>query len=349
MADILNIGNVNVCSVFDTYDYVIVAAVSSGSAMVSALCCIFVIGLIFLLKKQHFFIQRLILYYSLVALFRAIVLILRLHRLGYQNDSNVVSVLCKLSGFLDQVTLWYLLISFSVITFTLLMTAVFRKNVARLEGLYIFLIFVFPLTFNWIPFIRDSYGRNNAWCWVRTLNQDDCTVHGFGIILSNVLWNYPSYAFIAIMVPLYLIVIVFVARQKYCRRKPRTEFEQEAFKTLVKCLHEEVWPLLFLPLGVMILNGFPLINRIYSTVNGDDPSYALWMLQAIFSPLQGGYIALVYVLDRETLKRLSYSNIKAKLLMKKEKVQEYPLETGRTRESVVGNDPLSDYVSLQLL
>ena len=46
--------NGNECSVFDTYPYVIVAAVSSGSAMVSALCCLFVIGVIFWFKKHYF-------------------------------------------------------------------------------------------------------------------------------------------------------------------------------------------------------------------------------------------------------------------------------------------------------
>ena len=61
----LSASNYSGCSVFDTYPYVIVAAVSAGSAMVSALCCIFVICLIFLLKKHYFFIQRLILYHCL--------------------------------------------------------------------------------------------------------------------------------------------------------------------------------------------------------------------------------------------------------------------------------------------
>ena len=172
--------NGSICSVFDSYDYVIVAAVSAGSAMVSALCCVFVICLIFLLKKHYFFIQRLIVYHCLAALCRSVTLILRLHRLGHLHDSTALTVLCSITGFMDQVTLWYLTIDFSVIIFTLLMTAVFHKNVSRLEGLFVVLIFIFPLTFNWIPFINNSYGRSGPWCWIRNLNFDDCTEFKFG-------------------------------------------------------------------------------------------------------------------------------------------------------------------------
>ena len=62
MANSFDSGYSNVCSVFDTYPYAIVGAVSAGSGIVSAICCIFVIGLIFLLEKHHFFIQRIIVY-----------------------------------------------------------------------------------------------------------------------------------------------------------------------------------------------------------------------------------------------------------------------------------------------
>ena len=40
-------------------------------------------------------------------------------------------------------------------------------------------------------------------------------------------------------------------------------------------------------------------------MNANEPSYVLWIFSAILEPLQGGFIALVYTLDRETLKRLN--------------------------------------------
>ena len=331
MAD-SNSSNGSECAVFDTYPYVIVAAVSAGSAMVSALCCIFVICLIFLLKKHHFFIQRIILYHCLATLFRSFAIILRLHRLGYQSKGEAINALCIFTGFSKLLTDWFLIMDYSVITFTLLMTAVFHKNVARLERLYIVLLFVFPFTFNWIPFIGNSYGRSGAWCGIRTLNYDDCTTHELGIIFQIALLNVPELIFAITMIPTYIIVIIFVARQR-CRRKGKDSRDDNSGDAL----NEEVWPLLFYPFGVVLLNIFPLTNHIYRLAHNGDPSYLLWMLHAIFSPLQGGYVAIVYTLDRNTLRRLTYRNFKAAMHSTRDTVQEYPVEAGEISDSFVSS------------
>ena len=314
----------NVCSVFDTYPYVIVAAVSSGSAMVSALCCIFVICLVFFLKKHQFFIQRIILYHCLAALLRSLSVVLRLHRLGYQVESTALDTLCIISGFTSQLTLWIIMMDYSMITFTLLMTAVFHKNVARLEGLYVVLIFVFPLTFNWIPFMSDSYGEAGVWCWIRNVNYDDCSQHRLGEIFIIVLWYVPFFSLMVVIILTYSFTIVYVARQRYCKSEKNT-YDPE-MERLKKHLNKEVWPLLFFPFGAIFLNLFLFISSFYTFV-GADPSYPVWVLHGIFAELQGGYIALVYVLDRDTLKRLTYSNVKA-AVARRGTVREYPMEDG---------------------
>ena len=332
-----NTSNGSECSVYDTYPYVIVAAVSSGSAMVSALCCVFVIGLIFLFKKHYFFIQRLILYHCLATLFRSTALILRLYKLGHQTDSSSLRVVCIISAFIDQVTLWYFLLDFSVITFTLLMTAVLRKNVARLEGLFIVLIFIFPLTFNWIPFINNSYGRFQSFCWIRNLNYDNCTEHEFGTILQYVLWFIPFNTFLIVMIPMYIVVIAFVARQKCCRRRYKVIHDQD-METLTKTLNKEVWPLLFFPFGELALLLFPIASGVHDVIYPADPSYGLNLASSIFSPLQGGYIALVYTLDCGTLRRLTYSNLVATICKRRGTIREYPVEVCERSDSVLSSE-----------
>ena len=354
MADNFNLSNFvagdTVCDIYDTYPYVIVAVVHSASATVSALCCIFVIIVIFLLKKHNFFIQRLIIYHCLAVLLHSVALILFLHRLGYNSDSRVFEVLCTISGFLNQLSLWCLGVDFSLITLILLMTGILHKNMAHLERLYVVLIFIFPLTFNWIPFINNSYGRNEAVCWIRDRNFDNCTEHNFGSILQIALWTVPSFLLLVVLVPTYMVIIVFIARQRYCShwKKKLTDVETE---TLRKRLNEEVWPLFLFPNAIIVLNIFPLANTIYNFVNPDDPSLALWMLQAIFSPLQGGYIALIYLLDRDTIKRLKYSNVKA-AIKQRNVISEYPIEAGQTSDSVTSRDrslvtPYNQYVTVR--
>ena len=328
MADNLtSSSNASVCTVFETHPYVIVAAVSSGSAMVSALCCIFVIGLIFFLKKQVFFIQRIILYHCLATLLRSLSTMLRLNRLGYRVQSTSLDGLCVFSGFMNQITLWMLAVDYTVITFTLLMTAVFRKNVARLEGLYVVLIFVLPFTFNWIPFIQNTYGLSDTWCWLRKVNFDDCSAHSFGVALEIVLWTLPFAILCVIMLTTYLITIVYVAKQRCRRREKKRNVVDRDKETLKKNLHNEVWwPIVFFPFGVLFLNFFPLIRFCYEYANPGNSSHTIWVLNAIFSPLQGGFIALIYILDIRTLKRITYNNVKATISnMRRGTVVDYPV------------------------
>ena len=353
MADDFNISSDTDGTVCDTYDsslYVIVSVVHSVSATVSALCCIFVIVVIFLLKKNSFFIQRLIIYHCMATLVRSVALILLLHRLGYNSDSKVTEVMCTISGFLNQLSLWYITMDLVVITFVLLLTGVFNKNMARLEGPCVVLIFVFPLTFNWIPFINNTYGRFEAVCWIRGLNYDNCTKHNFGSILQGVLGSGPFYFILTVMVPIYIVVAVFLTKQKYCNRQKSemiTAAERET-RALQKHLHEELWPLVLLTFGLLVLNAFPTANRIYNIINPNNPSLTLSMLRAIFSPLQGAYIALIYLLDRETIKRLKFSNIKA-AIKQRHVVSEYPIEVGQTSDSATSRDrslssPYNEYM-----
>ena len=274
----LKSSNFSGCSVFDAYPYVIVAVVSACSAIVSALCCIFVICLIFLLKKHYFLIQRVILYHCLSTLLRALATTLRFHRL---NDGGPTSAVCMLSGFATQVTNWTRIMDYSVITFTLLLTAVFHKNVARLESLYVVLIFVFPLTFNWIPFIDQTYGRAGPWCWIRNVNYDDCSEHKLGTILRNVIQNVPQYVVIVVLSISYLSTIIYLVYQRCC--KWGKDVHNQEREQLKKKVHEEVWPLLFYPFGVVLLNIVPIISRVYEFVNAE-PSLSSGYLVPSSSP-----------------------------------------------------------------
>ena len=331
MADDFNVSNdtdETVCDIYDSRPYMIVSVVHSASATVSALCCIFIIIVIFLLKKNSFFIQRLIIYLCIATLVQSAGFILLLHRLGDNSESKVSEVICMISGFLNQLSLWYITLDLVVITFVLLLMGVCNKNVARLEGLYVVLIFVFPLTFNWIPFINNSYGRHEAICWIRNLN-NNCTEHGFGSILQYALWRVEYYSFLVVTVPIYIVVAVFLTKKRYCNHWESEMITAAEYETrmLQKNLREEMWGLVILLLGVAVMNVFPTVNGIYNLINPNDPSLPLMMLRAIFVPLQGAYIALVFLLDRETIKRLKYRDFKA-AMKQRNMISEYPVANG---------------------
>ena len=99
-------------------------------------------------------------------------------------------------------------------------------------------------------------------------------------------------------------------------------------------LNEEVWPLLLYPFGLLLLNAISTARVIHDAIHVDNPSYELHLASTAISPLQGGYIALVYTLNHDTLRQLTYRNLVAKLCMRRRgKPQEYPIETCGISES----------------
>ena len=325
-SEFLNLTNAtNLCSVFETDRYKVVALVSVGTAAISVLACIAVIAIMLILKKHLFFTQRLILYLCLAALVNSLAIMARLYRVADNLDPTPLKVLCMIVAFLDQTTAWSETIAYVCITFNLFMNAVCNKKTEGLEYLYIFLIFFFPIIFNWIPFIQGTYGEAGAWCWIRDTNQDDnCSQHKLGVILRYVLWYIPNYGILVLLVLAYFVLLVIVSRQK---KKWVGKFDPESERLKTK-MEKEVWPLLFFPIGYFVICLFPFINRLQDTISPNDPIYVLWVLHAIFSPLQGGYIALIYSLDRETLRRLKFSQIIATLCKERTVVEEYPVGSG---------------------
>ena len=314
------------CSPFDNNTYVTVAIISAVTALISTIACAGVIALIIILRKHYFYTQRLILYLNIAALLNSVSIVLRLQRIGYKSDSDALEGLCVFTGAFDHITAWSELIAICCITINLLLNAVFHKNTEKLEKVYFILIFFFPLTFNWIPFIKNTYGKAGAWCWIRGQDDDTCEDFQFGIYLRFILWYVPSYVILAILLVIYILIIYKVGRN---RRQFEGKYDPET-DMLKKQMQKEVRPLLWYPLIYFILNIFPLMNRVHDTIE-TDPELTLWILHAIFSPLQGGFIAVAFTLDKETLQRLKVAELKAAVLNRGgSKITEYPFQAGHT-------------------
>lgn len=321
MAGLEETNSSNPCKEYQRDEYMYVAIIAASTGTFSMLASIAVISVIVILKKYNFFIQRLILYLCITAALNATSITLRFSRMG--NESSHLHRLCIMTAFLDQTTLWSLDIAFCCMTFNMLLTAVFNKSTKRLEIAYIFGIFLLPITYNWIPFLSNSYGEAGAWCWIRSHDYHDgnCTNHMIGLYMQYALWYVPHNLVLALLLVAYIVVVVNVIRKKHHWKGLYSSTEVQPDQLNIK---EFVMPIIFYPLGFLVLNIFPLINRISSTIE-DTPIYALWVLHAACSPLQGGYIALVYVLDRDTLRRLTLRELRAYLFHRQTPVNDYPV------------------------
>ena len=291
----------------------------------------FIIFIILLFKKWRFFGQRLVLYLAITSALLGLSFVLL--RVDYQNQiSTPYTNFCVWAGFVSQVTSWMVLDAIICITVSLLLRAFTGKHPERLEPLFFFLIFLFPLTFNWIPFIRLSYGKAGAWCWIRSRNDATCERHTLGQVLQLVLWYIPLYIIMLILVALYVIVLVKLHRDK---QQWTGKVDPQSTKTKER-MSKEILPLLAYPLIYFLLNIPPFINRIHGAVKPDNPAPALWFISGILFPLQGGVIALAFSLDPGTRKRLTPANFRAAFSelcrSKKRTIKEYPIPAEKELE-----------------
>ena len=330
----MNTTNNKSCSPFDTFEYVAVAISSAGTGLISVVACVGVIALIFLYRKYYFPPQRLILYLAIAALLNSLSTVLRVQMIWYKSDSNVLKGICIFTAAFDHITAWSELIAYSCITIDLFIKAVFRKETYKLEKVYFVMTFIFPFTFNWVPFIHLAYGHAGAWCWIRNEDEDTCASFTFGKYLRFAIWYIPLYLIICILIVIYIVIIYKVRRYRH-HYEGMYDPESERIKHKMQ---KEVKPLLWYPLIYFFLSVFPLVNRIHDTLIDDDPILALWVLHAIFSPLQGGFIALVYALDRQTLRRLKCAQLRAAIISRGgTKVREYPVREWHTDSFRIDN------------
>lgn len=317
-------GKVSNCSPYNSQSYAVVAAVSSGLAFVSILLILLVIAIIILFKKWKFFSQRLILYLALSAILVNVGIIL--HRVDYENQTTTFYVkFCEFGGYLDQLSNWMLLISISAIIFYSSCTLFFDKRTEKYEMVYVFFIFIFPFLFTWIPFIKESYGRAGAWCWIRSEDRD-CNSFEFGRWLQFSTWFVPLYIIMVVLIILYFFIIVKLYHKK-----------NTIDKTSKLHIKRDLLPLVAYPLIYFLLNIFPFINRTYNSIH--DPNLVLWYFAALANPTVGAWMALAFTLDPRTRKRLTVMEITAAardLCQSKTVVQEY--ETGSVKENSVQTD-----------
>ena len=322
------------CTDYRTAEYISIAAVNSALGGVTFFACLFVIGLILLFKKYLFFTQRLILYLCIATGLEN--LFVAVQASVYFPETDAYRVYCVVTGFLNQITIWAKVFAYCCITCNLFLRAVLHKESSHLEWLYVVVIFIVPFLFNWIPFIELTYGEAGAWCWIRNQNDDEnCSEHQLGVVLRLVLWYGAIYPILFVTLLFYIIILICVRRQVKSYEGTFDPTSQKRKEMMAK----EIKPLLVYPSLFLFFNLFSLINRLYETIT-EDSNIVLFWLQAIFTPLSGAVIALVYTLDPETRQRLCQSNLKGELMncCFKDQPKEYPMKIAQKSDSFRNQD-----------
>ncbi|XP_038050471.1 cyclic AMP receptor-like protein A isoform X2 [Patiria miniata] len=282
-----------------------VVGVKKAMASLSLIGCLFMIGVIWLFKKHVVFVQRLILYLTIAAFFDSTAYLMA----NVQPDGP----LCDFEAFWLSFWDWAVLLWVTCLTINLFLITVKMIRTDRYEILYHIVCWTVALAISLLPLIGDNYGPAGAWCWIK----EESTAWRFFT------WYGPLFIIIIAMFIMYSYII-FILNKKVKSWQGTYEPEIERNRQILKA---EIRPLQAYPFIYLALSVFPLINRIQNAANPGHPIFALVILHALTSPLQGLVNAVVYGMDRETRSRLSWTQIKAAYQGRSihQPIREYPL------------------------
>jgi len=286
----------------------VILALKRVTATLSMVGCLFMVTIIWLLKKYRFLSQRLIMWLSVVSFMNALTYVV--------GDRTPKSWRCTMDGFFINYFNWAVLAWVACITFNLFWNVARSETSEKFEKFYHIVCWGFPLVTSCIPLFLDQYGPAGVWCWVE---------HS-AVVTRFALWY----------VPLWIIILCMFVSYSYTyyvvRRRVGAGFHGDL--TTRDALVKEVRTLMVYPLIYLALSFFPFVLRLHNafTDEGDDV-YFLWVMTVLSAPLQGAVNSVAFGMDRDTRDKLTvtilWSSLKRKF-RKRSSVQLYtPTDTPR--------------------
>ena len=130
-----------------------------------------------------------------------------------------------------------------------------------------------------------------------------------GVVLQYLLWYLPLLTVVTIVLSVYLyayLKIRKIIRRTYARPyDPEVQLIREQLRK-----HQKQW-LTYIPLLYLMFTLLALPNAIHRSFN-DEPSIALWTIQAVTVPLRGAMFAIPYLFNKHTRNKI----IQTKLCMR---------------------------------
>ena len=185
-------------------------------------------------------------------------------------------------------------------------TAKAKRQAWCLEISYILVPILVPMSFFWIPFINNAYGRAGPWCWIRR-EDDFCQKNLAGLIEWYALWYIPM-ILLCVIDTITIAAILVILCKRLC-------IEKTSDKVYRNMLRENA-PLLIYPLIYIFFSLFPLARRLYETMtnaetNDNQVERAFMIMQSVATPTPGLFFALAYflfiVIERHYRKQLDTS------------------------------------------
>lgn len=256
-------------------------------ASLALIGCIFIIFTHLLLELYKQFTNRLILYLTISGIAHSVCYLAN----NLKTEGHACSFLGWLLYYSDIASLFWI----CCITFNIFMNAVKMKQTIQHELKYHILSWGVSLIISLAPVFADTYGPAGVWCWIIGKGE-----WRFGM------WYGPLFFTVCVLFLIYPYIIWTV--HKLDKAAALGELNPIKKRAMVYVLND-VKPSIAYPIVYLLVSVFPLVNRIQNGI-ADEPSFAIVVLHAISSPLQGALNAVVFALSKDVLSRLRLSQLK---------------------------------------
>ena len=242
------------------------------------------------MKKFRTILHRLFIYLTISTV--AYLFVLSLH-IGHYTQYPPQHSFCIAVGFLDQYT------GSVQLCFTLGITAfLFYKTYTGCRGeirllkcmenhycnlglelLFVFLSFLTPLVFDWIPFVLVPYGETGPWCWIESL-ASKCKLKNQAFWEQMMLWYVP-FGLVAFCSFLLILAMIMV-------------FIWMHYHKMIQVRIGEIIKEQCLLLGFLVVFCILWLTEVVTRLilYHNESTYGLWVIYALSTPLSGVIIPI---------------------------------------------------------
>ncbi|CAG5865805.1 unnamed protein product [Menidia menidia] len=142
----------------EDYRCVVILSVKRATGTFSLVGCIFMLFVIWLLRRYHSLAQKMILSLTVAAFFDSVAYVM--------GESHPEGSLCDFQAWWLTYFDWSALAWVCLITLNLYLNLVREISTNRYETLYHLTAWGVPLVMASLPLLRGYYGPAGAWCWI---------------------------------------------------------------------------------------------------------------------------------------------------------------------------------------
>lgn len=175
---------------FSSSNVLITIGVTNGASL---LVCLFASACVGVLRLHRRVVYRLALYQVLSALFMAAVAVVQVAFVGYQDDpASSYGRLCVAVAWFTLYSQWTKLLFTACVTIHVFCFGVFRRDLKRLEPLYLTASLIAPAALALAPLVTGSYGLGPFGCWIHAPHNGSHSQSRNAVVERFVLWDGPA-------------------------------------------------------------------------------------------------------------------------------------------------------------